>query len=102
MSVVDVDMNRDDSRPRTWQKIIIPNNSKLCLAPLSRGCATVNFHVKGSSYVVNINNFHHFKFHTVNSVGVATLQKLKYDIHTKLPLESYQIQFWYDSSGNLV
>ena len=31
-----------------------------------------------------------------------TLQKLKYDIHIKLPLESYQIQFWYDSSGNLV
>ena len=31
-----------------------------------------------------------------------TLQKLKYDIHTKLPLESYQIQIWYDSSGNLV
>ena len=33
---------------------------------------------------------------------VATLQKLKYDIHTKLPLESYQIQIQYDSSGNLV
>ena len=31
-----------------------------------------------------------------------TLQKLKYDIHTKLPLKSYQIQSWYDSSGNLV
>ena len=31
-----------------------------------------------------------------------TLQKLKYDIHTKLPLESYQIQSWYDCSGNLV
>ena len=30
-----------------------------------------------------------------------TLQKLKYDIHTKLPLESYQIRFSYDSSGNL-
>ena len=28
-----------------------------------------------------------------------TLQKLKYDIHTKLPLESYQIQFWYDSGS---
>ena len=33
---------------------------------------------------------------------MATLQKLKYGTHTKLPLESYQIQFWYDSSGNLV
>ena len=32
----------------------------------------------------------------------GTLQKLKYDIHTKLPLESYQNQFWHDSSGNLV
>ena len=31
---------------------------------------------------------------------IYTLQKLKYDIHTKLSLESYQIQFWYDSSGN--
>ena len=69
MSVVDVDMNRDDSCPRTWQKIIIPK--KLCLAPSSRGCTTVNFYVKGSSYVVN---FHHFNFHTVNSVGVAILQ----------------------------
>ena len=32
----------------------------------------------------------------------ALLQKLKYNVHTNLPLESYQIQFWYDSSGNLV
>ena len=31
-----------------------------------------------------------------------TLQKLKYDIHTKLPLESYQIQFWYDSSFGMI
>ena len=30
------------------------------------------------------------------------LQKLKYDIHTKLPLEPYQNWIWYDSSGNLV
>ena len=27
------------------------------------------------------------------------LEKLKYDI-PKFSLESYQIQFWYDSSGN--
>ena len=30
------------------------------------------------------------------------LQKLKCDSHTKLPPESCQVQFWYDSSGNLV
>ena len=34
--------------------------------------------------------------------NLSTLQKLKYDIHTKLALESYRIHFWYDSSGNLV
>ena len=32
----------------------------------------------------------------------CALQKLKYDIHTKLPLKSYQIRFCYNSSGNLV
>ena len=32
-----------------------------------------------------------------DTVLKAILQKLKYDIHTKFPLELYQIQFWYDS-----
>ena len=27
------------------------------------------------------------------------LQKMKYEYHTKLPLESYQNRFLYDSSG---
>ena len=42
--------------------------------------------------------------YTMQSIHKAdpSLQKLKYDIHTKLPLESYQIQMKYDSSGNLV
>ena len=33
---------------------------------------------------------------------VYSLQKMKYEYHTKLPLESYQNRFWYDSSGNFV
>ena len=33
---------------------------------------------------------------------ITTLQKMKYEYHTKLPLESYQNRFWYDSSGNFV
>ena len=48
MQVVDVDMNRDDSCPGTWQKITNPR--KLCLGFLSAGCAPANFHVKGISY----------------------------------------------------
>ena len=36
------------------------------------------------------------------SLQGASLQKLEYDIHTKLPLESYQNRIWYGSSGNLV
>ena len=38
---------------------------------------------------------------TIKNAG-HTLQKLKYEYHTKLPLESYQNRFWYDSSGNFV
>ena len=48
MQVVDVDMNRDDSCPGTWQKITNPR--KLCLGLSSAGCASANFHVKGISY----------------------------------------------------
>ena len=42
MQVVDVDMNRDNSCPGTWQMI---TNPKRLL--LSAGCASANFHVKG-------------------------------------------------------
>ena len=35
-------------------------------------------------------------------IGISALQKMKYENHTKLPLESYQNRFWYDSSGNFV
>ena len=48
MQVVDVDMNRDDSCPGTWQKITNPK--KLCLGLYSAGCASANFDVKGVSY----------------------------------------------------
>ena len=48
MQVVDVDMNRDDSCPGTWQKITNPR--KLCLGLSSAGCASANFNVKGISY----------------------------------------------------
>ena len=48
MQVVDVDMNRDDSCPGTWQRITNPR--KLCLGLSSGGCASANFHVKGVSY----------------------------------------------------
>ena len=48
MQVVDVDMNKDDSCPGTWQKITNPR--KLCLGLSSAGCAFANFHVKGISY----------------------------------------------------
>ena len=48
MQVVDVDMNRDDSCPGTWQKITNPK--KLCLGLSSGGCASANFHAKGVSY----------------------------------------------------
>ena len=48
MQVVDVDMNRDDSCPGTWQKITNPR--KLCLGLSSGGCASASFYVKGISY----------------------------------------------------
>ena len=48
MQVVDVDMNRDDSCPGTWQKTTNPK--KLCLGLSSGGCASANFHAKGVSY----------------------------------------------------
>ena len=48
MQVVDVDMNRDNSCPGTWQ--IITNPKRLCLGLSSKGCASANFHVKGVSY----------------------------------------------------
>ena len=54
--------------------------------------------------------FSHFKWIKRNRENMQVMYiliqgytaKLKYDIHTKLPLELCQIQFWYDSSGNLV
>ena len=48
MQIVDVDMNRDDSCPGTWEKITNPK--KLCLGLSSDGCASASFHVKGVSY----------------------------------------------------
>ena len=49
MQVVDVDMNRDNSCPGTWEKITDPK--KLCLGLSSGGCASASFHVKGVSYM---------------------------------------------------
>ena len=48
MQVVDVDMNRDDSCPGTWEKITNPK--KLCLGLSTGGCASAYFNVKGVSY----------------------------------------------------
>ena len=36
-------------------------------------------------------------YHVAGFCVSISLQKLKYDIHTKLLLESYQFQFWYHS-----
>ena len=48
MKVVDVDMNRDDSCPGTWNKITTPR--KLCLGSVAAGCASAYFYTKGVSY----------------------------------------------------
>ena len=48
MQVVDVDMNRDESCPGTWQKTTTPR--KLCLGSTISGCASSDFYVKGVSY----------------------------------------------------
>ena len=48
MQVVDVDMNRDDSCPGTWQKITTPR--RLCLGYVGAGCASAHFHMKGVGY----------------------------------------------------
>ena len=48
MQVVDVDMNRDDSCPGTWQKITTPR--RLCLGSVAAGCAPAHFSAKGVSY----------------------------------------------------
>ena len=48
MEVVDIDMNRDDSCPGTWEKVINPR--KLCLGLTSAGCASAHFYAKGVSY----------------------------------------------------
>ena len=47
MQVVDVDMNRDDSCPGTWQKITTPR--RLCLGNVAE-CSSAHFFVKGVSY----------------------------------------------------
>ena len=48
MQVVDVDMNRDDSCPGTWQKITTPR--RLCVGSVAAGCASAHFDGKGNSY----------------------------------------------------
>ena len=48
MQVVDVDMNRDDSCPGTWQKTTTPR--RLCLGSVAAGCAPAQFSVMGVSY----------------------------------------------------
>ena len=48
MQVVDVDMNRDDSCPGTWQKITNPR--RLCLGSSAAGCASAHFCVDGVNY----------------------------------------------------
>ena len=47
LQVVDVDMNRDDSCPGTWQMITTPR--RLCLGNVV-GCATASFYTKGVDY----------------------------------------------------
>ena len=47
MQVVDVDMNRDDSCPGAWRKIVTPR--RLCLGYVA-GCASAPFYVKGVDY----------------------------------------------------
>ena len=44
MQVVDVDINQDDSCPRTWHKITIPR--RLFLGYVA-GCASAPFHAMG-------------------------------------------------------
>ena len=48
IQVIDVDMNRDDNCPGTWQKITTPR--RLCLGSVAAGCAPAHFYVKGVSY----------------------------------------------------
>ena len=48
MQVVDVDMNRDNSCPGTWQMITTPR--RLCLGLITVGCASAQFYVKGVDY----------------------------------------------------
>ena len=36
------------------------------------------------------------------STQARTLQKIKYEVHTKLPQIAYQIQIWYAICGKLV
>ena len=47
MQVADADMNRDDTCPGSWHKIITPK--RLCLGYVA-GCASANFHARGVSY----------------------------------------------------
>ena len=48
MQVVDVDMNRDERCPGTWDLVAYPR--RLCLGYVLR-CASAHFDVKGVSYV---------------------------------------------------
>ena len=49
MQVVDVDMDRDDSCPETWHKILAPR--KLCTGNVvGAGCTSAQFYVKGVGY----------------------------------------------------
>ena len=48
MQVVDVDVNRDESCPGTWNKITTPR--RLCLGSVAAECASAHFYVKGVTY----------------------------------------------------
>jgi len=47
MQVVDIDMNRDENCPGTWNKTTTPR--RLCLGYVA-GCVSAHFYVKGVSY----------------------------------------------------
>ena len=48
IQVVDVDMNRDDSCPGTWNLVTTPR--RLCLGSHAAGCASTHFFAKGITY----------------------------------------------------
>ena len=70
MQVVDVDMNRDDTCPGSWQYVINPR--KLCQGNVA-GCSSAQFSVKGISYdhicgqAIAYEKGHMDAFHTASS-----------------------------------